>query len=112
MGSTASGESLAPQSNNSAAYKNYFKQVSDYAANADESLGGGGCPDGDCDDEKMLSIISHSEHKVVGGHVFSSLEILLEETTEYIIGGVFDIFGFNKDYQDGTVLAASLFLNK
>ena len=53
MGSTASGESMAPEQNNSAAYKNYFQQAGDQAANTDVSLGGGRCPDGDCDDEKV-----------------------------------------------------------
>src|SRR5690606_29455928 len=49
MGVTTSGEGLAPQSNNSAAYKNYFQQAGDQAANADVSLGGGKCPPGvDC----------------------------------------------------------------
>src|SRR5690606_18478219 len=47
MGVTTSGEGLAPQSNNSAAYKNYFKQAGDRAANAEVSLDGGGCPDGE-----------------------------------------------------------------
>src|SRR5699024_10661124 len=47
MGSTAIGESMAPEQNNTAAYKDYFQQVSDYAANADESLGDE-CPEGDC----------------------------------------------------------------
>src|SRR5699024_10260850 len=41
MGSTAIGESIAPEQNNSAAYKNYFQQAGDQAANADVSLGGG-----------------------------------------------------------------------
>jgi len=41
MGVTTSGEGLAPQSNNSAAYKNYFRQAGDQAANAEVSLGGG-----------------------------------------------------------------------
>src|SRR5699024_11569585 len=53
MGSTASGESMAPEQNNSAAYKNYFQQAGDQAANADVRLDGGRCPDGDCDDNPL-----------------------------------------------------------
>src|SRR5690606_20859124 len=112
MGVTTSGEGLAPQSNNSAAYKNYFRQAGDQAANADVSLGGGKCPDGDCGGKKMVSVISNSETKVVGGHVFSGLELALEKSTEYIVGGIFDKFGWNKEYQDGTVLVASIFFSK
>jgi len=112
MGSTSSGESLTPERNNSAIYKNYFKQVGDQVANADVSLDGGGCPQGKDCDENMVSLISGSEPKVVGGHVFSSLELAFEKSTEYIVKGIFDKFGWNKDYQDGTILAASLFFSK
>src|SRR5699024_7390385 len=58
MGSTAIGESIAPEQNNTAAYKGYFQQVSDYAANADESLGGG-CPDGDCDEKDQTGNVAN-----------------------------------------------------
>src|SRR5690554_1904430 len=98
-------------SNNAQIYSGFFKNAADEAANAHVGLGGGKCPDGDCG-ENMVSIISDSETKVVGGHVFSALEIVLEKTTEYIVGEAFDIFGWDKDYQDGTIIAASLFFNR
>src|SRR5699024_10011185 len=51
-------------------------------------------------------------NKTEGGHIFSGLELILESSTEFIVGEIFDFFEWNKDYQEGTVLAASLFFSK
>ena len=49
----SSGESM---SNNSDAYQDFFKQAGGDMANADLSMEGGECPDGDCDGAKKSVI--------------------------------------------------------